>query len=120
MNITIHIAIDALLYILYIQCILIESLDDEKPQGDIALSPLRTFLPSKESCRQLRDDFIVLISRVLVQRIPVFYIFKDIVPSHIPHKYSREMLQASEIVSFVCKCLFMHVPYNDFIYSISM
>ena len=66
-----------------------------------SLALFHTFLPSKESCGQLTGNFIVLISRVLVQRIPVFRSYKDVVPNHIPHQYASEMLLASEMVSFI-------------------
>ena len=65
--------------LLYIKHIFIESLDD-KPQGKIALSLLRNLSAIQRilSLAQ-RCHAQILISRVLVQRITVFHMFKCLV-----------------------------------------
>ena len=73
-----------------------ETLDNDKPQGDIASVSLRSFLPSRQVCNKLRDDFIVLTARAIVSNIPALETFKNVVPEHIPHQYMNEMQKASE------------------------
>ena len=55
------------------------------------------FLPTSEDETALRSNFEVLISRILTKSI-----LKADVTDHIPHKYSKEMSQKSEVV---CKIL---------------
>ena len=42
-------------------------------------------------CVALRDEFIILVSRVLVKHFTAFAFLKDVVVDHIPHQYSTEM-----------------------------
>lgn len=56
------------------------------------------FLPTKQDCEMLRKDFVVLISRVLVQYVPELKQYADVVPLHIPHEMSSELEKKSEIV----------------------
>ena len=49
----------------------------------------------------LRRDFVVLISRVLVQYVPELKPFGHVVPMHIPHEMSAAMSKMSETVSIL-------------------
>lgn len=90
-----------------------QSLPDDAPIADIATLPLQSFLPSADECHQLRKEFGVLISRVLVRELSFFFQFKDHVLEHIQHRHSADTSNKSEIVRFIvvnhfphCTCIF--------------
>ncbi len=68
------------------------------PDTDVESLSLTCFLPSLDDCKRLRDNYIVLASRVLVEHLRFLAPLKGCVPEHIQHKYSKEMMQKSEIV----------------------
>ena len=74
-------------------------LDDTKPIGDIKSLPLSTFLPSAEDCSALRDNYVILISRILVKHMAFLQSFSKCVPNQIEHMYSKEMAKISSVVS---------------------
>jgi len=74
-------------------------LSNDKPIGEVATLPLSVFLPDQEDCRSLRTNYAILLGRELVNSIPYLKEFADCIPSHIEHKYSREMSQKSVVVS---------------------
>ena len=65
---------------------------------DLELSKL---LPSDDSNFAVESDFITLVSRILVKYLPALSFLKDVVVHHIPHQYSQEMAQKSEVASTV-------------------
>ena len=74
-------------------------LPDQCPLADVSKVPLSTWLPSVSDCVTLRAEFIVLVSRVLVQNLTAFCFLRDQAVEHIPHTYSAKMKKKSEIVS---------------------
>ena len=74
-------------------------LDDTKPIGDIKSLPLSTFLPSAEDCSALRDNYVILISRILVKHMAFLQSFSKCVPNQIEHMYSKEIAKKSSVVS---------------------
>ena len=74
-------------------------LDDTKPIGDIKALPLSTFLPSAEDCSALRDNYVILISRILVKHLAFLHPFSKCVPKQIEHIYSEAMAKKSSVVS---------------------
>lgn len=59
----------------------------------------KSLLPSKQDDEVIRQNFSILISRVLIEHMSSLgKSFKDIVASHIPHIYDKEMSQKSEVV----------------------
>ncbi len=76
-----------------------QDLSNDAPIAGIAKLPLQTFLPSLEECRQLRQEFGILISRVIVEKMAYFAPLKPIVPVHIQHAHAAEMKKKSELVS---------------------
>lgn len=56
-------------------------------------------IPSHSEQKAQRDNYISLVKRVLVERVPCLQFGKDIVQKHIPHKYSKEASQPTESVS---------------------
>lgn len=60
-------------------------LDDTKPIGDVKSLPLSAFLPSAEDCSALRDNYVILISRILVKHLAFLQPFRECVPKQIEH-----------------------------------
>lgn len=73
------------------------------PPSNISVDPqkaMKILLPSTADDEKLSENFITLISRILVNEIDIFkFSFSDIVEWHISHKYSKEMSQKSKVVS---------------------
>jgi L1 cell adhesion molecule like protein len=75
-------------------------LDGTHAQCDIKRLPISTFLPTLEDCTAICDNYIVLVSRIIVKHLTCFSAFQASVPSHIVHEFSSEMTQKSEMVIF--------------------
>ena len=59
----------------------------------------QSFMPTIPEMQTQRMDYIVLVSRMLVEYFTALSPFKDIVIQHIPHKYSKEMSKKSTKVN---------------------
>ena len=57
------------------------------------------FLPTVQDQKHQRHNYIVLVSRIIVEHLECFSFLKDVCIFHIPHKYSKEMARKSETVS---------------------
>lgn len=53
--------------------------------------PVSSFFPSNEDTQELKRDFMVLWSRVIVKYMPSFAFLKKSIIYHIPHQYSEVM-----------------------------
>lgn len=73
-------------------------LSNDSPQKDIKTLPNCEFLLSDDETSKLREDFKVLVGRVLVSYIPSLSFMKSVIPNHIQHRYQKEMSQQSTIV----------------------
>ena len=72
-----------------------------------------SLLPSADDDRLLRQDFMVLISRILVTHLPFFkWTADDAVEWHIRHKFYEEMSSKSVVVCGYC----LDLTGNDLIY----
>ena len=80
-------------------------LSGEDPQGKLQNDPFTKFLPSPDDCSQLRENYINLIARVIVEKLPHFNKLSDCLPVHISHEFSRVMKEKSVVVS---AWLFLH------------
>ena len=71
------------------------------PDIHVKLSEL---LPTEDDIKQMKSNFVILISRQLVQYLPFFKEhFSDVLTHHIPHIYDAEMKEVSEVVrSIIC------------------
>ena len=65
------------------------------------------YLLSNEELQMFRREFIVLVSRVLVEFFPCLNPLKSLVSKHIRHQYSDEMSKKSVIINLPI------VPYNQ-------
>lgn len=77
-----------------------DSTDNSSPT-DIMSAPKSTFLPTMVDCKAVRDNYIVLVARVLTEYLTFLQPLKQCVPSHVLHQYSSLMSEKSEIVSDV-------------------
>lgn len=89
-----------------------EHLSNDQSAADVSTLPLTTWLPSVTDCIHLREEFIVLVSRVLTDKLPAFKVFAEAVEVHISHQYQDQMAEKSEIVSilfhvllYLCMCV---------------
>ena len=64
-------------------------------------------LPSSKDTQDILHDFIPLVARVIVDRIPAFKHFKDVVVRHLPHHYSDVMKEKSEQVNIILESLYL-------------
>ena len=91
-------------------------LDDTCPHGDIEQLPLSTFLLSPDDCCVLRDNYVVLVSRILVKHLTFLNKFGKHVPKHIHHLYTDIMTQKSTVVSLsINNIVWMHEHLNIYI-----
>lgn len=65
------------------------------------------FPPSVANNYKFLRDAIPLVTRVIVNRIPAFSIFKDVVVKHIPHTYSDVTKEKSAQVLYFPKSGFV-------------
>jgi hypothetical protein len=77
-------------------------LSDELPNlctTPIHSIPVTKVLPSLTDEINIKHNFTILVSRILVEHIPFFNEnFNDVVQRHITHDYYEEMSRKSEIV----------------------
>lgn len=71
---------------------------DTSPR-EISGVPNINFLPTVQDQKKQRHNYIVLVSRMLVEHLESFSFLKEVCIRHIPHKYSKEMAQKSVCVS---------------------
>ena len=75
---------------------MLESRQRQKPVCDIQLAEL---LPDAKTCVRLQKRWSVLVSRVVTSYLKEFKFLQRRVVRHIPHQYSQQMSQKSDIVS---------------------
>lgn len=71
---------------------------DESQRKIIEVQNIK-LLPTVEDQKKQRQNYIVLVARMLVEHLDSFKAFKDVCVHHIPHKYAKEMAMRSETVS---------------------
>lgn len=71
----------------------------KKSQPDLLDIPNQSFMPTISEMENQRLDYIVLVSRMLVEYFTALSPLKDIVIQHIPHKHSKEMSKKSTKVN---------------------
>ena len=73
---------------------------------------LEKVLPSDCEDALVRDEFAVLIARMMCDNMQYFKEnYSDVVQRHIPHKYEQEMSTKSEVVRII-QCL--HTPLKSY------
>lgn len=76
------------------------SLPCDGPHCDLSEVSNSNSLPSIKDQKRQRFNYIVLVSRILIQYFDGFGPLKDVCIQHIPHKYSKEMCEKSTKVTF--------------------
>ena len=74
--------------------------------------PNITFLPSVKDQQLQRLNYIVLVSRILVDHLKCFGMLKDVCVRHIPHKYSKEMATKSDDIIDILKKFQTYTPFT--------
>ena len=78
-------------------------LEDTKPiVSNIKDYDNSNYLMSSNELKAMRDDFIILVSRVLVEYFQCLQSLRTVVPIHIMHHYSEEMSKAFHHNKFAC------------------
>ena len=77
--------------------------DNKLPDIDVESLPLTVFLPSMNDCKKLRDNYVILASRVLVKHLSFLAPLKGCIPQHIDHIHLKELTKKSDIVRFTCQ-----------------
>ena len=95
--------------------------DSSKPQQLVSNLSVSDFLLSSSEYNCLREDFIVLVARVIVNEFKQLKFLAGGVPSHISHRYSQQMASKSTVVHSigvllrhpiqVSKCKVMRVKF---------
>ena len=75
-------------------------LSTEGPRCDLSTVQNSTFLHSVLDQQRQRFNYIILVSRMLVQYFDAYEPLRNVCIQHIPHKYSKEMSQKSTKVIF--------------------
>ena len=65
------------------------------------------YLLSKREMTQMKNDYVILVVRVLVEFFQCMKPINSVIPTHIQHKYSKEMSNQSEIIMLPV------VPFNQ-------
>ena len=83
-------------------------LDDTKPLvNDINTFSNSNYLLCTDELQLFRKEFIILVSRVLVEFFPCLRSLESLIPKHIKHQFSAEMARKSVIINLPI------VPYNQ-------
>ncbi|KAK3731074.1 hypothetical protein QZH41_012180 [Actinostola sp. cb2023] len=71
-------------------------LSDTPPEGDILTFENGRCIPNHVEHNKQRENYIVLVSRIITSNINALKHLGDTVIKHIPHKYSKEMAQSTQ------------------------
>ena len=83
----------------YVQVYAVKDRIDFSQLSNSPPSPGRSvydILPTTADYQALKDNFSILVARILVEHIPYFKDFKGLVDNHISHPYSSEMAKSSK------------------------
>ena len=75
-------------------------LPDDRPVKDVLDVENKDLIPSFADHKELYNNYLVHIQRILTRRIPALQWLSNQVPKHIWHKHSQEMRQPSKKVQF--------------------
>ena len=67
------------------------------PVNNLTRMTAKSFLPSSEDITRVKENLVVIVSRVLTQYFTKLASFAKVVPKHIHHIHSAEMSQKSEV-----------------------
>lgn len=70
-----------------------------EPVGDISTLENGKCVPNQAEHRKQKENYIVLVSRIITANIQCLKHLQDVVVKHIPHYYQKESVQATDTVS---------------------
>ena len=73
---------------------------DEKSTLQLSTFNAESLLPTEDDLKAIRDNFAVILSRVLVKYIPSLQQLQHAAEKHITHQHYKEVSQRSEVVSY--------------------
>lgn len=79
-------------------------LDNSQPIKKVSEMQLTELLPTPDVQARLKNTLKVIVSRIITQYLPAFKALQNVVVHHIPHSYSKEASQKSDIVSLYFLC----------------
>ena len=65
--------------------------------ADVTSLPWESFLPTHEDIERVKENLVVLVSRILTKYFKSLSPFSKAVPKHISHQYSTHMSKKSEV-----------------------
>ena len=66
--------------------------------ADLMTIPWKSFLPSSADVQAVKDNLVILVSRILTNYIKDLSPLSKSVPQHIKHKYTQELSKQSDVV----------------------
>ena len=66
------------------------------------------FLPDAKDHKLQRQNYTILVSRILTKHIDALKFLEDVAVTHIPHQYSKETSKSTNTVSWKCKGPFVN------------
>ena len=78
-----------------------QHLSDQQPQDGVRQLENGKCLPSTRDNIKQRDNYIVLVGRVIATHVKYLNFLRDVAVDHIPHLYRKEMSKKSEMVSSI-------------------
>lgn len=88
-------------------------LSDQQPEGGILQLENGKCIPSSRDNAKQRDNYIVLVGRVIATNIKCLRFLSDVTIPHIPHSYRKEMITKSEIVSITGSIVIVLIIYDN-------
>ena len=76
-----------------------DHLQNESPKRDLKTAPNEIFTLNIQDLKVLKENFKVLVSRILIEFLPKFKFLSRVTPRHIKHRFSNEMSQKSTIIT---------------------
>ena len=64
----------------------------------LSSEPQSSFLPSSSDVHAIASDLVIIFSRIICSYIKALAPLSKVVPEHIPHIYSKEMAQKSDVI----------------------
>ena len=89
---------------------------DTNPIRDISKLSLSAFLLTPSECMDIRNNYVVLVSRIIVEYLPAFNKFKQCVPKHVLHSYSDVMSGKSVMVSVLGVFIIWYICFLIFLF----
>jgi hypothetical protein len=75
-------------------------LSDKCPETGVLRMENGKCLPSVQDHGRQRENYITLAGRIITNNIPCLSYLSDVAVAHIPHQYSKEMKEVSQMVCY--------------------